>query len=148
MQFIREPIIKFIVNIYENFISIFVEEDEGAKPPETIEKVYLPSYEIDEFHIQKTTNYGTLIKTKWTNGNENLIALEQLILKNNYQAFLDNEAKNYEITEINSYDIYYINKNDHYFTVWSNGEYMFQMIFPNTMEFSEIEKVIESFEVV
>ena len=49
---IREPVVKFIVNTYESFISIFVEEDEGAKPPETIEKVYLPSCEIDEFHIQ------------------------------------------------------------------------------------------------
>ncbi len=145
---IREPIIKFIVNVYDNFISVFIEEDDGAKPPETIEKIYLPSCEIDGFNFQSTTNYSTIIKTKWINANGNLITLEQLIIKDNYQAFLDNESKNYEITEINSFDIYYINKNNHYFTVWSNGEYMFKMLFPNTIEFSEIEKSLESMEAV
>ena len=145
---IREAVVKFIVNVYENFISIFIEEDEGAKPPETIEKVYLPSYEIDEFYIQKTTNYGTLSVTTWTNNNNEFIRLEQTILEENYQAFLHNESIEYTQINIELCDVYYIEKGYSYYFVWSNNEYMFNMKLPNTIELSEIEKIIESMEVV
>ena len=133
---IREPVIKF------------VEENEGVKPPETIEKVYLPSYEIDEFYIQKTTNYGTLSVTTWTNNNNEFIRLEQTILEENYQAFLHNESIEYTQINIELCDVYYIEKGYSYYFVWSNNEYMFNMKLPNTIELSEIEKIIESMEVV
>lgn len=145
---IREPVVKFIVNVYENFISIFVEENEEHTSPETIKKVYLPSYKIEEFNTNKFIAYDTIVYSNWINDKGDLIVLEQCILENNYQAFLDNESTNYTIIKINSYDIYYIEKNGNYHFVWSNNEYFFKMLFPSTMEFSEIEKVIESMEAV
>ncbi|MBQ8392450.1 MAG: DUF4367 domain-containing protein [Clostridia bacterium] len=145
---IREPVVKFIVNTYESFISIFVEEDEGAKPPETIEKVYLPSCEIDEFHIQKTTNYGTLSVTTWKNNNNEFIRLEQTILEENYQAFLHNKSVEYTQINMELCDVYYMEKSCSYYFVWSNNGYIFKMKLPNTIELSEIEKIIESMEVV
>lgn len=145
---IREPVVKFIVNVYENFINIFVEEDEGVKTPETIEKIYLPSYEIRGFHIQSTQNYETLVITNWTNDDKEFVLLEQTILEDNYQAFLDKESMGYMMINIGSYEIYYTEKNNNYCFVWSNGEYMFKMKFPNTIELYEIKKIIESMEVV
>ena len=145
---IREPVIKFIVNIYGSFISIFVEEDEYTKTPETIDEIYLPSCEIEGFHIQSTKNYDTLVITNWTNNDKKIVLLEQSILEDNYQAFLDKESMGYMMINLNSYETYYTEKNNNYCFVWSNREYMFKMKLPNTLELSEIEKIIESMEVV
>ena len=145
---IREPVVKFIVNVYENFVSIFVEEDEVIPPPETIEKVYMPSYQIKNIELQSTKNYKKLVISTWKNDNNEFINLEQTILKKSYQAFLDDESMNYIMINLNSQETYYTEKNNNYCFIWSNGEYMFKMIFPNTLEFSEIEKFIESMEVV
>jgi len=144
---IREPIVKFIVNVYESFISIFVENEDNT-PPETIEEIYMPSHLIEGFHIQTTNNYKTLSTTIWADDNNKNIFLDQAVLKDSYQTFLDNDSKYYKKTEINLCNVYYIEKNNSYFIVWSNGEYMFKMLFPSTIDFSEIEKVIESMEVV
>ena len=145
---IRKPVVKFIVNVYENFISIFAEEDEGVKPPQEIENIYLPTNDIQGYSIQSSYNQGKISSTVWINDNNEMIFLEQSVLENNYQAFLDNESIKYETTRIDTYNIYYIIKKDSYFMVWSNGKYMFKMLFPSTMEFSEIEKIIESMEAV
>ena len=145
---IREPVVKFIVNVYENFISIFVEEDEGVKTPETIEKIYLPSYEIRGFHIQSTKNYDITAITNWINDDNKIVILEQSILEDYYQAFIDNESMDYRMINLNTCETYYTEKNNNYCFVWSNGEYMFKMKFPNTIELYEIKKIIESMEIV
>lgn len=145
---IREPVVKFIVNVYESFISIFVEEDEGAKSPQEIENLYLPTDGIQGYRVQSSYNQGKISSTVWINDNNEVIFLEQSILENNYQAFIDKESINYETTRIGSFDIHYMIKNDSYFMVWSNGKYMFKMIFPGTIDFSKIEKIIGSMEVV
>ena len=144
---IREPVIKFIVNVYENFISIFV-EDEGAKPPQEIEHICLPTDGIQGYSIQSSYNQGKISSTVWINENNEVIFLEQSILENNYQAFLDNESTYYKTTIVDIYEIFYIEKNSSFGVVWSNGEYMFKMLFPNTIEFEEIEDIIRSFETV
>ena len=108
----------------------------------------MPSHPIEGFHIQTTNNYKTLSATIWADDNNKNIFLDQAVLKDSYQTFLDNDSIYYKKTEINFCNVYYIEKNNSYFIVWSNGEYMFKMIFPNTIDFSEIEKIIESMEVV
>lgn len=145
---VREPIVKFIVNVYESFISVFVEEDEYTKPPETIEEIYLPSCEIEGFHIQSTKNYDIIAITNWTNDDNAIVILEQSILEDYYQAFIDNESMDYTMINLNACEMYYIEKNNDYCFIWSNREYMFKMKFPYTFELSEIEKIIESMEVV
>ena len=145
---IRKPVVKFIVNVYENFISVFVEEGEDAKSPQEIENLYLPTDGIQGYSIQSSYNQGKISSTVWINDNNELIVLEQAVLENNYQSFFDNESINYGTTRVGSFDIHYMIKNDNYLMVWSNVKYMFKMLFPSTMEFSEIEKVIESMEAV
>ena len=141
---IRKPIVKFIVNVYDSFISISVEEDEGSTPPKTIKQIYMPSYKIDGFHIHSTNNQSTISITIWTNNNNVFISLEQSIISD--EIFLDYETANFTKIKLNSYETYYIEKNNNYCFIWSDGEYIFKMIFPNIIEFSEIEKVIESME--
>ena len=54
----------------------------------------------------------------------------------------------YTTINLNACEMFYIEKNNNYCFIWSNGEYMFKMKFPCTFELSEIEKIIESMEVV
>lgn len=145
---IREPVVKFIVNMYDSFISIFIEEDKGAKPPQEIENMYLPTDGIQGYRIQSSYNQGKISSTVWINDNNEMVFLEQSVLENNYQAFIDNESMYYKTTVIDIYEVYYTEKNSSFGVVWSNGEYMFKMLFPNTIEFQEIEDIIISFEIV
>ena len=48
------------------------------------------------------------------------------------------------IINLNSYETYYTEKNNNYCFVWSNNEYMFKMKLPNTIELSEIEKIMSA----
>lgn len=145
---IRKPIIKFIVNIYEEFISIFI-EDEGAKSPETIEKTIIPSYIIDGYHMKDITEKATFSILIWENDIGEKIQLKQYILKDGLQAFLDAENSTYSLlsTHLNK-DLFYSNKNTNLSIVWSDNIYLYNLLCPSTIEITEIEKIIESMEVV
>ena len=145
---IRETVVEFIVTVYESFIDVFIEENNDEKTPKEIENKYMPSYEVNGFHIISSDNYEILLKSKWTNYKNEFIVLEQSVLENNYQAFIDNESMDYMMVNLNSYNTYYIEKNSTHCFIWANEDYMFKMLFSNTIEFSEIEKVIESMEII
>ena len=146
---IREPIIKFIVNTYESFISIFAEEDNRVEPPEVIDRVNLPSYICNGYQLQNSENYEKLATTTWTNKDNFIIQLNQYILKDGLQAFLDNENLLYSIltTKLNN-NIYYTDKNGYFNIVWTDDTYIYNLLCPNSTEITEIEKIIESMEVV
>ena len=58
---IRVPVINFFINIYEDFISIFVEDDETIDIPDNIEVVYKPSYVIDGYSEISSSNTGKCV---------------------------------------------------------------------------------------
>ena len=145
---IREPVVKFIVNVYENFISIFVEEDDSIKIPEIIEEEYTPSYMIEGYILEEVQNYDVLRITTWYD-NDNKIELCQQILKSDFKSVIDKENVTYtsKNTKINT-TIYYIKKGNEYSVIWSDGIYFFNLLCPNTIEITEVEKIIESMEAV
>lgn len=146
---IREPVVKFIVNVYESFISIFVEEDEGYVSPETIENVILPAYITDGYISNGTVKQLKLSTTTWKNSENKFIQLKQCIIEDNFLTFLDNQNLTYSplISKLNI-DLYYADKNGYLNITWTDNVYIYNLLCPNTIEITEIEKIIESMEIV
>ena len=145
---IREPIIRFIVNTYESFISIFVENDTKT-PSKTIEDIILPSYMKEEYTLSDTIRKTTLSTTTWNNAEGHMIELRQCILLDDFKAYIDNQNLNYSLlnTKLNI-EIYCVDKNGYLNIMWTDNTYIYSLLCPNTIEITEVEKIIESMEIV
>lgn len=141
---IRIPVINFFVNIYEDFISIFVEEDETIKIPDSIEEIYYPSHTINGYYEISSNNFETHVETIWMNDSGNVMILMQDVLESDYQAQLDNKELNYIDANFSNYSVKYYSKNGQFFFIWTNGYYLFELICPETIELNEIELFVNS----
>ena len=141
---IRIPVINFFVNIYEEFIGIFVNEEEGAYVPDKIETVALPTYMIDDYILDDSQNYGRDAETYWVNSYGDVIILYQEILEDEMQATIDNENIDYQEETLNNITIYYTINNGEYQLIWSNGGYLFTLMCMEDISFNEIKMIIFS----
>ena len=143
---IRIPVLNFLANIYDTYISIyFMEDKEDLNIPTSIEHMYLPT-SIPEGYIQiDSQNYGASTETIWMN-DIFLIILNQDILEDEFKAFIDNENVEYQILSVDDNIIHYYLKDRYYFTIWTDGSYLFTMTCPDNIPLSEIEKIIGSME--
>ena len=102
---IRIPVVNFFVEIYEGFISIFVDESDTGDTNK-IQEIYMPQY-IPEQYKQSTSfldDYTAL--SYWENGNSK-ITINQNIL-NVSQSFIDYKNSDYIEYMIGSQKIYYM----------------------------------------
>lgn len=141
---IRTPVINFFVNIYEDFIGIFVDAEQP--PIEKIDTIYSPTYIPDGYLKTSHNNLEIRVETIWKNEN-NRIILVQDILNENHK-FLDNENSNYSELQLNGKVIYYIQKNGQYTLTWIDNNYLFELNCSEKIEFTEIEKIILSMNIV
>ena len=146
---IREPALRFIINIYDSFISIFVESEEGAPSAvERIEDVFMLTYIPSEFEFESNDTNSVLSVTTWLNDREQKLRFTQVALEGS-DIHLDNPDSGYILFNIQSnYEVYYRIKQGYYYFIWSDGLYLFKLSFPDTLELSEVEKIIESMEAV
>lgn len=143
---IRIPVLNFITNIYDTYISIyFVENEEDLNIPTNIEHVYLPTYIVDGYTQINSKNYGQYTKTLWAKEND-LIILMQDILQEETKVTLNNEGVNYQILSVDNNTIYYYIDKEICSLFWTNNGYLFTMTCPDNIPLSEIEKIIGSME--
>lgn len=142
---IRIPIINFFVDIYEEFISIFIDEEEDVKVPDTIQEVYIPSYTIKDYSLISSSTDSKFVETIWLDENNgNIMILTQDIFKSEYQIYLDNQNVDYQPANFKNLNAHFASKNDQYFFIWTKGYYKFELICSTQLEFSEIENLINS----
>ncbi len=142
---IRVRIIDFVVNIYEKFICLSVEEP-SENYPKTIEKIYQPTY--TPLGYNETTKYAqTLtIETILENSNSKIYFYQNTILGN--ELFFDNENSGYSTTQLEDFKIYYLGKDGMYTVRWLSNGYSFTLFCPESLGWDEIEKIILSVEEV
>ena len=142
---IRTPVVNFFVNVYDEFISIFIDDkDEKHSPPDHIETIILPSYMADGYTLDESQNYGRDAETYWTNDDGNIFVLYQEILENKFQLVIDNKGLNYQEELSGDITIYYAVKYGEYQVIWSDGDYLFTIICSDTISFNEIKNIINS----
>lgn len=145
---IRLPVVNFFVNIYEEFISVFIEEDEDVEIPDTIEEIYHPSYMIDNYTLLSNTANDNYVENIWMDTSNNIMILTQDILKTDYQVHLDNQGVNYQPANFTNTNVHFMSKNGQYIFIWTNEYYLFELICSTQTELDEIEKLIDSLSVV
>lgn len=142
---IRIPVVNFFVNIYEEFIGLFFEEEDNAYVPKSIEKVYQPSYMIDGYVKVDFQQFEDIAETYWES-ETGLIMLYQEIIEEEYKINFDNEHVGYNNFSIESLTIYYSLSNGEYVCIWIDKGYLYTFILPESTPMTEIEKIISSME--
>lgn len=141
---IRIPVINFFVNVYEEFIGIFFdEEEEDFNIPTTIEQVHLPTYMVNGYIQTDSQKFRDIAETYWAN-DSNLIILYQEIMEEEFKMNFDNNHIGYEKIFINNKIVYYILDKGEYMLLWNDGSYVYTLILPENIPLIEIEKIIGS----
>ena len=93
--------------------------------------------------------YKKISSTLWMNSYEEIVLLNQHTIENGLKAFIDSQNTDYVKITVDSNDsFYYALKQNEYNIIWCDDRYIYNMICPNNIELSEIEKIIKSMEVV
>ena len=141
---IRIPVINFFINVYEEFIGIFFdEEEEDFNIPTTIEQVHLPTYMVNGYIQTDSQKFRDIAETYWEN-NTNLIILYQEIMEEEFKMNFDNNHTGYEKISVNNKIVYYILDKGEYMLLWNDGSYVYTLILPENIPLIEIEKIIGS----
>ena len=141
---IRIPVVNFFVNIYEEFISIFIDEEEGYVPPEKIETIALPSYMFIGYTLDDSQNYGKDAESFWSNENGDVVILYQQVLETEFQSFIDNQDLEFQQENTESITLHYSIKNRYYQIFWSKNGYLFSLTCPENIPLKEVKEMIIS----
>lgn len=142
---IRTRIVDFVVSVYEKFICLSIDENEYIYP-QTIEKVYKPSYTPSNF-IEFENSIRTIYSiTRYKNSNDRINLYQYVISRKNVN--FDNEYSDYTPRYINDQKVYYTIKEDKYTVRWIANDYSFVLSCPESLGWDEIEKIILSIEEV
>jgi len=141
---IRIPVINFFINVYEDFISIFVDEEESYIKPQQIETIALPSYIVDGYSLEVSQNYGQDAESIWFNTNGDVIILTQHILENEFQSFIDNKNLDFQTEDANGLTLYFVAKNQYYQIFWAKNGYLFSLNCAESISFNNIKEMISS----
>ena len=140
---IREPIINFFVEIYDSFISIFV--DAPAPASIAIEEKYELGYLPEGFELVDEKEWNVSCDKTYSDGNRR-IKLVQVLLSSEMLSdiALDNNDSNVEYMQINGSKVIYMQKNNSTNIAWIMDEYIFKISFNFTITQDDCVKIIES----
>ena len=143
---VREPVVEFFVNVYEKFVEFFYDEDDIARAPEEIEKVYTLGYVPEGYELEQRVVFDKRVKTIWKNSLGETIVFSQLLFENFHS--MDSEFSNYKRITIFDIDIAFIEKNNNYSFYWNSNEYAYSLIITENVTLEECIMLIESIIVI
>ena len=140
---IREPIINFFVEIYDSFISIFV--DAPAPASVAIEEKYELGYLPEGFELVEEKEWNTTNEKTYSDGNKR-IKFVQIPYSNELfrELLIDNNDSNIEYIELKGGRIIHAQKNDMISLLWSDDKYILKVTLNFIVDKDECIKIIES----
>ena len=134
-----EPVRDFVIEIYEKCTNIFLTSENIGELNQKFELSYIPErYELNESSIfddagmyEKRYDYG-----------EKSISL--MMVNGSSISSYDSEGIPMKDVYINGIQIYLFTKWSNDIAVWTDGEYLFTLSYPEDLDFSEVEKMILS----
>ncbi|MBQ2736551.1 MAG: DUF4367 domain-containing protein [Clostridia bacterium] len=142
---IREPIVNFLVEFYDNYINVTVDNKDNQES--VIEAPLYPSYMIEGYTLKSVDNLKSLSTTIWANESDDVIELTQQINRDNFNIHMNNPEGGYKSIVLQSdLNLYYYSRDGYYSFFWVDDTYFYYFLCPDTIELSEIEKIIDSME--
>lgn len=144
---IREPVIEFIIEVYEKFTAIiFQKEDDGAEEafPKIIEQYYQPEYIPDGYGMMEMVDIVGYVQITYSNENNQHITFEQYTITTN-DLTADTEGAVIENATANGYPaLFYSNKGCNTL-IWTDNTYGYTISGKTNKE--EIEKMSKLVEI-
>lgn len=139
---IREPIVEFIYNVYEEFVEIFFEGDTTDKITYRYSLSEIPEGFVE---TQRISDDSINIVRYENKGNGDIIEIKQCVTED--KAFLlDNKLGRVEkhIINNNEINIYISDYGDYYFAFWLSGTDSIKLTYSGFTSIEEILKTIEA----
>lgn len=138
----REPIVKFLSNVYDNHIEIFIDENDVEKAPSKIETVYTLGY-VPDGYMQETTFLNEVRSSiTWVNDKNDKIVFRQTLLDGVLS--LDNEHSALGTTVMNEMTIMYQFTQHSRSYFWNTNEYQFTLDVPTEISHETALVMIDS----
>ena len=139
---IREPIIKFIKQVYESFTQYSFDGDKT----ETIDKEYIINDIPDGFtQTNKIVNENSIITT-YENSNKETIKFTQQISNNHSGIYFDNENTEISKETVNGVEVEFQKWYDTNSAIWTKDGYFFLIDCVGNISVDDIKKIIMSIE--
>lgn len=139
---IREPIIKFVKQIYETFIHYSVEGETIDKITEEYSLTYVP----EGFKQTDIVQDEYSIITFYENSSRNTIAFSQMTTKTHSGHFVDNESGNIHSEIVDGILVEFKEWHQNKTVLWINNGYVFSIECIGDISFEEIKEMITSLE--
>ena len=140
---IREPIINFFVEIYDSFISVFV--DAPAPASIAIEEKYELGYLPEGFELVEEKEWPSSYEAIYSDEKRRIRVIQLEYSQELFSEFSsDNTGANVEQIEINGMQILYIHKNNMVSLIWHDDKYMIKLTLNFVVTKEECVKIIES----
>jgi len=121
---LREPVVRFIVEVYEKFSQVFIHQEEEAQFPATLEVYYTPGWLPEGYQedTDKTVDAIIFFMQRFIEDTGNEIIFEQIVIETNVLR-IDTEGVQIKQVAVNgNVGLYYSNKGIQTLT-WNDGQY-------------------------
>lgn len=123
---VREPVISFMISVYDKFTNILFNTDElESSYPTIIEESYHPEYIPEGYILKENNNFGNVIETIYSKGNDDLF-FEQYIISST-QIGVDTEGTGVEILTVKGKEVLFYNNKGVNNIVWTDGVYGYKI---------------------
>lgn len=144
---IREPVIKFFVDVYDSFISIFVDVPEPRNV--TIEEKYELGYLPEGFELVQEKVWPTSCDRVYSDGSEKIRFNQKIYSSETFSEYiLDNKSSDIYTIQTTPVEIYCVTKNDKTMLLWTDKIYTFIVIFESSLTIEEYAKIVENVRLV
>lgn len=138
----REPIVKFITEIYETFIQYFFEGD----TTDTITQEYSIKNLPDEFQQTNEIKTDVFITTEYQDDLGNIIEFTQMTTEHSAGYFFDNESGIIITEYVDDIEVEFYEAYDLKQAMWSKGGYVLHITCYGDVTFNTIKQMIQSVE--
>ena len=141
IEAVREPVVRFVVSVFDKFSELFVDESEIKNAPDKIEEVYTFGVLPDEFEETLFTVSNDFVTSCWSSG-ELKIELFQYVLDGKFS--LDIEDVDAVTVYYNNIEIRCLAKNNITHAIWRDNKYAFELMIYGEESLQIITQLINS----
>lgn len=137
---LREPVLRFILEVYEKFSTVFFNShEEVVAPPETLETLYEPSWLPEGYVLENEVNTDLFRKCYFSNGTDAFEFQQNSILLGHN---LDTEGAEIQQTTVLEHKAILYHNKEVWNIVWSDSEYSYAIV--GMRDENQILRVAES----
>lgn len=131
-----------ISNFFEEVFDKYTRLEVNDTETDLLDEIHIPTYLPEGYEQNEYSEGLTYVDATWDNGT-NLIMYSQSAL-NAGSVTMDTESAEHSYVNVCGFNMHCVTKNDTYLLVWEDGSYCYVMQCPVTLDWEEIERIVDS----